>query len=125
MSPLVVLMLIFSEGPICFSFYMSLTEWKLSGVGHFIGLRNFQELFLDDITWLELKNFMVYMVFKVPSGVAISMVLAYFLNQKVPFKGVFRVIYFGCLHRSVCAPLEEDMPCFRFYSGSWWKREDG
>lgn len=93
-SPLVVLMLIFSVGPIFFSFYMSLTEWKLSGVGHFIGLKNFQELFSDDTIWLELKNSMVYTVFKVPIGVAISLVLAYFLNQKVPFKGMFRVIYF-------------------------------
>lgn len=93
-SPLVLLMLIFSVGPIFFSFYMSLTEWKLSGVGHFIGLKNFQELFSDDTIWLELKNSMVYTVFKVPIGVAISLILAYFLNQKVPFKGLFRVIYF-------------------------------
>jgi len=89
-----ILMLIFSVGPIFFSFYMSLTEWKLSGAGHFIGLNNFRELFVDATIWLELKNSMVYTLFKVPIGVAISLILAYFLNQKVPFKGLFRVIYF-------------------------------
>ena len=66
-SPLVVLMLIFSVGPIFFSFYMSLTEWKLSGVGHFIGLKNFQELFSDDTIWLELKILWCILSLKYPS----------------------------------------------------------
>lgn len=93
-SPLVILMLVFSVGPILFSFYMSLTNWKLSGGGTFIGLQNFRELSADKDIWQELKNSLIYTVFKVPVGVAISLVLAYFLNQKIPLKGVFRVIYF-------------------------------
>ena len=93
-SPLLILMLIFSVGPIFFAFYMSLTDWQLSGAGSFIGLENFKELFADEATWKELKNSLIYTVFKVPIGVAISLILAYFLNQKIPFRGLFRVIYF-------------------------------
>ena len=90
-SPLLILMLIFSVGPIFFAFYMSLTDWQLSGAGSFIGLENFKELFADEATWKELKNSLIYTVFKVPIGVAISLILAYFLNQKIPFRGLFRV----------------------------------
>ena len=45
-----ILMLIFSVGPIFFAFYMSLTDWQLSGAGSFIGLENFKELFADEAT---------------------------------------------------------------------------
>lgn len=93
-APLFIMMMIFSVGPIIFAFYMSLTNWKLSGAGKFIGFANFRELFQDQIIWTELKNSLVYTVFKVPVGVAISLILAYFLNQKIPFRGTFRVIYF-------------------------------
>ncbi|MDO4294754.1 MAG: sugar ABC transporter permease [bacterium] len=92
--PLLLMMLVFSIGPILFAFYMSLTDWKLSGSGVFIGLDNFRELFRDLTVQTEIKNSLIFTFFKVPIGVAISMVLAYLLNEKLPFKGMFRVIYF-------------------------------
>jgi multiple sugar transport system permease protein len=93
-SPIILGIIIFSIVPIFYSFYMSLTQWDSLTPPVFVGLQNFIELFSDKQILKELLNTMYYTIGTVPVSLALSIMLANALNQKIPAKSMYRVIYF-------------------------------
>ncbi len=67
----------------------------------FIGLANYQAVLSKVETWQSLWNTIKYALIEVPFGVAIAMVLAVLLQQKIAGKSAFRTIFFLPM---VCAP---------------------
>ncbi len=67
----------------------------------FVGLENYAAVLSTSETWLSLWNTVKYAIVEVPFSVAIALVLAVFLNKKLPATSVFRTIYFLPM---VCAP---------------------
>lgn len=93
-SPWVIGFLVFTLYPIIASFYFSLTRYNISSAPEFIGLGNYESLWKDSIFWKSLQVTGYYTLLSVPSGIAAGLLLAVLLNQKVPFLGVFRTIYY-------------------------------
>lgn len=93
-APVMIGVLVFSLGPIFFSFAMSLTEWNGYTTPAWIGLKNFTSLFQDAKVQREWINTLLYAVGTVPVGLVLCLVVASLLHVKTRLTGLFRVLYF-------------------------------
>lgn len=94
-SPWVFGFLVFTLGPIIASAYLSLTSYNgLRATPRFIGLDNYAGLMQNSIFWKSLQVSATYTLLSVPLGIIFSLTLALLLNQKVPFLGVFRTLFY-------------------------------
>jgi multiple sugar transport system permease protein len=93
-SPWAIGFLVFTFGPIVASAYLSLTRYNLSSSPVWVGFDNYQTLFGDRIFWKSLQVTAYYTVLAVPLGIVLSLALAVLLNQKIPFVGLFRTLYY-------------------------------
>ncbi len=86
--------LVFTAGPIIASAYLSLTQYTPNKAPVFVGFANYVTLFNDRIFWKSLQVTTYYVALAVPLGIIASLLLAVLLNQKVPFLGLFRTLYY-------------------------------
>jgi len=93
-SPWAIGFLVFTLGPIVASAYLSLTRYNLSSSPVFVGFDNYANLATDRIFWKSLQVTAYYTFLAVPLGICLSLALAVLLNQKIPFVGVFRTLYY-------------------------------
>lgn len=93
-SPIALGIAVFSIRAIFYSFFTSFTEWDSLTPAVFIGFKNFAELFSDRQTGREFLNTMYYTVCTVPISLILSLLVANALNQNIPGKAFYRVIYF-------------------------------
>lgn len=70
--------------------------FDVSGFGgySFIGLANYKRMFSDPQFFESLRVTVLYVVFFVPLLFVVSLVLAILVNQKIPFIGIFRNLFF-------------------------------
>ncbi|OBG71671.1 ABC transporter permease [Mycobacterium sp. E1214] len=86
---------VFMVFPLGFSLYMSVQNWDVFRPPKFVGLKNFHDLFTSDPLFLiAIRNTVIFTVGTVVPTVAISLVVAAVLNQKVRGMGFFRTIVF-------------------------------
>lgn len=101
-APTILGLIILNFYPMINTVYQSLCKTGDFGRGNkFVGLANYQAVLSSSETWLSLWNTIKYALIEVPFGVAIALVLAVFLNKKLPGTSVFRTIFFLPM---VCAP---------------------
>lgn len=93
-SPWIVGFIIFTLGPILFSFYLSFTTYNISSPPRMVGLLNYRNLMNDSIFWKSLQVSAYYTLLSVPVGIVASLLLALLLNQKVPAMGLFRTLFY-------------------------------
>ncbi|MCY4526815.1 MAG: sugar ABC transporter permease [Anaerolineaceae bacterium] len=94
-SPWILGFIIFIAGPMLISLYLSFTRWDLFTEPRWIGLRNYEQLFLRDAKFLlSLKVTTIYAFVSVPLQVSLGLVLANLLNQKIRLLGFFRTVYY-------------------------------
>ena len=93
-APIILGILIFSIGPVLFSFFMSMTEWNGLTSPKFIGLGNFIDIVGDTQISREFINTLIYMIGTVPIGLSIAIVIAVLLNSDIHGKSFFRVAFF-------------------------------
>jgi multiple sugar transport system permease protein len=86
--------LVFTAGPIIASAYLSLTNYSPGKSPEFVGFQNYVTLYNDRIFWKSLGVTAYYSFLAVPLGIVASLLLAVVLNQKIPFMGVFRTLYY-------------------------------
>lgn len=94
LAPNIIGFFMFMVVPILATFYFSFTEYDLIGAPTFVGLDNYAELFRDKIVGVVLQNTFTFTVITVPIGMAFSLLLAVFLDQKLAFKRFYRGAYF-------------------------------
>ncbi|MDQ0091336.1 multiple sugar transport system permease protein [Paenibacillus anaericanus] len=97
LAPEIIGMLLLNVFALGFSLYLSFTSWDLlSGVSgiKFLGLDNFIHMFQDPTIMKALKNNLIYTVLTVPIPMAISLVLAVLIHNKVFWKDYFKVVFF-------------------------------
>ena len=88
--------------PILQTVYLSFCKTGDFGLGNvFTGFDNYIRLFQDKEIWQSLINTFKYVAVQVPFSIAISLVLAVFLNRKMKGRTIYRTIYFLPM---VCAP---------------------
>jgi multiple sugar transport system permease protein len=93
-APWVFGFIVFTAGPIIASAYLSLTTYSAGKTPVFIGFGNYVSLYNDRIFWKSLGVTAYYSFLAVPLGIILALLLAVLLNQKIPFVGVFRTLYY-------------------------------
>lgn len=89
--------IIFKLIPIILSLIFSFCDWNLvSGLKgiKFIGLKNYINLWTDDIFIKSLVNTIVYAAVTVPCSVFLALILAVVLNDKIFFKNLVRLGFY-------------------------------
>lgn len=93
-SPAIVGLLLFSLGPMLFSFITSFTEWNVISPMKFVGLGNYARLLKDPLVWKSLQVTGYYTLLTVPLVTVVTFLVALLLNAKVPGISVFRTIFY-------------------------------
>jgi multiple sugar transport system permease protein len=92
--PWAVGFLLWTAGPMVASFVLSFTRYDVITPPEFIGLKNYKDIFADELTWQALKVTMYYTFGSVGVTVAGALLIATLLNQKLPFLSIWRTIYY-------------------------------
>lgn len=93
-TPNFIIILFFTVIPIFFSLYMSLTDWNILSTPNFIGLENYQNIFSDKVAQETFFNTFYFTVLSVPINMAITLLLAVLLNQKIRGITFFRTAFY-------------------------------
>jgi multiple sugar transport system permease protein len=94
-SPWLIGLVIFVLGPMAASLGISLTRWDLLTPARFVGLANYQRMFLNDSLLIQALHVTVsYTALYVPTELMGGLVLALLLNQRIRGIRVLRTIYY-------------------------------
>ncbi len=93
-SPNLLGFLAFFAIPLIVSLFISFTEWDGLTDAEFVGLRHYIDLFSDDLFLRSLRNIAIFGIIAIPAAVAPAMLIAAFLNTKLPGMKAFRAVYF-------------------------------
>lgn len=87
-------LIVFLLTPIAFALYLSVHDWEvIVPQKTFVGLKNFGEMFGDDLFWNALKNTLVYSL-NVPLCMVLALAVAVMLHQKLRGVNLLRTLYF-------------------------------
>lgn len=93
--PWMIYLLVFWLYPICYSFYLSLTDFQLlRGTGQFIGFSNYTRLISDPVFVKALKNTFFFVFGTIPVTTFLALVLALLIAEKIPGHRIFQAAYF-------------------------------
>ncbi|MGC8666666.1 MAG: carbohydrate ABC transporter permease [Chthonomonadales bacterium] len=93
-SPWLVGFLALTLYPIGASLYYSFCEYRVLSPPHWVGLRNYMELFSDTDYFLPSLYNTVFMFIELPIATVISVGVALLLNQKLKGMALFRTLYY-------------------------------
>ena len=97
LAPAVILMTLFLITPFILSFWTAMTNQPLvprPTPVRFVGMANFVRILTDDLFWTSLWNVTRFTVWVLPVQCGLAFVTALILNQKIPFRNVFRGMFF-------------------------------
>jgi len=98
LAPFLVIFLTFLFYPIFYSLYLSFHRvtdlYDVFGQMKFVGLDNFVRLMHDGQFWWSLLMTLYYGALVIPLGIIVSLILALLLNNRLPFRSLFRSAYF-------------------------------
>ncbi len=95
LSPWILTLLLFWVFPIIASLLLSFTDFRLlSSSYNVVGLRNYFELFKDGVFLRSLLNTTIFTVGTLPFTTIFAILLAVFLNQRLPLRRLFQSVYF-------------------------------
>jgi ABC-type sugar transport system permease subunit len=93
--PALINFAIFRYLPIILAGQASLYDYSLlGGFGDFVGLKNFERAFSDDLFWTSIIVSLKYTVLKVPIQVALALLLASFVSRQIRGMGFIRTTVF-------------------------------
>lgn len=93
-SPWIIGFFVFLIYPVFSNFHLGLTDYSGFGEPAWIGMNNYRELSRDPLFWQSLYNTFYYVILAVPLGVAVAIVLAIAMNQKVREVRIYRVLLY-------------------------------
>jgi ABC-type sugar transport system permease subunit/ABC-type glycerol-3-phosphate transport system substrate-binding protein len=92
-SPWVIGMVGLTAGPILFSIVLSFARYDVLSPARYVGFSNYSHLFHDDLFYKSLWN-TVFMMLRIPVGMALSLVIAMLLNRKIRGIGAYRTAFY-------------------------------
>ncbi len=93
--PYLVFFAVFTAYPLGFAIYLTFHNWNIVRPDRpFVGLRNFERLFSDELFWRALYNTVIFLAVHIPLQIAVALLLAVVLNQQIVARGFFRVSFF-------------------------------
>jgi multiple sugar transport system permease protein len=76
-------------------FVIATTDWQFGARGlHFVGLKNFAELFGDPVFRISLVNTMLYVLIVVPATVGIGLLVALAIESGRTLRAFYRAVHF-------------------------------
>lgn len=103
LSPALILLGLFVFYPTVRLIDDSFYQWDGMGPRTFVGLENYTELIADEEFWQTVKNSFVFIIGSVPTGMAVSLVMALLIQKHLIGRGVFRTIFFTPVVTSLVA----------------------
>lgn len=91
--PALAVVVIFVAYPFASIVFHAFTRWNGFSEPTFIGLRNFEFLLRDETFWAALRN-NVFFALSVPFQLAVPLVLAFLIQQRIPGWRFYRWTYF-------------------------------
>jgi multiple sugar transport system permease protein len=92
--------------PVIASLYYSFTEYDIIHPPKWVGLGNYTKMLQDELFWRGVKATLIFTVFSVPLQLMLALILALLVNQKIPFRGLFRtLLYFPSMVSGVTLSL--------------------
>ncbi len=92
--PTIAGLLLFSLGPVVASALLSFTRWDGLSAPVWTGTENYQLLLSDPVFWTALRNTALYTVGSVVPSIALALLLAIAVNQKIRGVVFFRTLFF-------------------------------
>jgi len=94
--PAIVGFLVFVLGPMVASFYLSLTDYRITGETEFIGFAHYINMFSGRDLFFYRSLFVTsyYVLLAVPAGIIFSFAIAMLLNQDIRCRPLFRTIFY-------------------------------
>lgn len=94
-SPWLIGFIVFFAGPIIASLILSFTRWNIVGDPIWVGLDNYETIFMDDLRFKKaVEVTLTYSVFYLPLEVICGIGLAVLMNQKLRGIGIFRTLFY-------------------------------
>ncbi len=94
-GPALLHLVVFGLAPILYAFYLSLFKWDiLKDAKPFVGLGNYAEAVSDLSFWNAMWNSARYALVSVPVGMAVALVVALLVNQKLRGMAIFRTLFY-------------------------------
>ena len=93
-APYIFGVLVLWMGPMLYSLYLVLQNWSMMTPPKYIGLGNFERMFVDKLVGMSLTNTAYYTFLGVPLQLIVAFGLANLLNQEVKGLSVFRTLYY-------------------------------
>ncbi len=95
LTPAAILLITFTHYPafatLAQSFFSTGTVTRPS---KFIGLDNYRFMLEDQVFWKVVENNIWYAVGTIPASIAIALLMAVWVNEKLPLRGLVRMSYF-------------------------------
>ena len=114
MFPSIIGLIFLTYVPLIAVFALSLFKWEGVGIPKFTGFRNYVKLFTSDPYFGDsIKATVIFAVMAVLGSIIWSLFVALLLNQKIPARGFFRVVFY----------LPYVLPAMAVYLGWSWLYE--
>src|SRR6266498_3730422 len=93
-SPYLIFVTVFVVFPVLFCFFLTFNKWNIISPMKFIGADNYSRLFHDRLFWKAIGNTLKFLLLHIPLQLAVSLFLAYLLNQMIKAAAFFRASFF-------------------------------
>ena len=97
LAPFLLLFIIFTVLPVVLSIFLSLTDFNMLQMPHFLGIDNYMRLFLDDeIFILAIQNTLVFAAITGPVSYILALLVAWFINELPPkIRAVVTLVFYA------------------------------
>ena len=97
LAPFFLLFIIFTVLPVVLSIILSLTDFNMLQMPHWMGISNFTRLFLDDdIFILACQNTLIFAAITGPVSYLLSLLIAWFINELPPkIRAVVTLVFYA------------------------------
>jgi len=94
--PVILGFIIFVFGPMIASFYLSLTDYRITGETEWVGFYHYANMFSgrDIFFWQSVRVTTYYVFLAVPAGIIFSFAMAMLMNQDIKGRAIFRTIFY-------------------------------
>lgn len=93
-APFLIGFTVFVAFPMLYSIWLMFQKWDLLTPPVFVGLKNIQRAFTDDLALKSLANSAIYTIFAVPVQLVISFTLAMALTQRIKLRSIYRAGFY-------------------------------
>ena len=97
LAPFLLLFIIFTVLPVLLSIFLSLTDFNMLQMPHWMGISNFMRLFLEDeIFILACQNTLIFAAVTGPVSYILALLVAWFINELPPkIRAVVTLIFYA------------------------------